>query len=90
MFEPHIHAFSPHISMGYADEKNAQPVFNEIDITDNTSREEFLVRVYEATRGYQPQRLTSEVKQHTIRLRGIAGARESAEQARRLRQETDR
>jgi len=28
--------------MGYADEKNAQPVFNEIDITDNTSREEFL------------------------------------------------
>jgi len=37
--------------MGYADEKNAQPVFNEIDITDNTSREEFLVRVYEATHG---------------------------------------
>jgi hypothetical protein len=28
MFEPHIHTFSPHISRGYADQKNSQPVNN--------------------------------------------------------------
>src|SRR6266571_8362484 len=29
MFEPHIHAFSPYISRGYADQKNSQPVNSE-------------------------------------------------------------
>src|SRR6266705_4483075 len=26
MYEPHIHAFSPHVSKGEADQKNSQPV----------------------------------------------------------------
>jgi hypothetical protein len=26
MYEPHLHAFSPHVSKGYADQQNSQPV----------------------------------------------------------------
>jgi hypothetical protein len=26
MYEPHIHAFSPHVSRGSADQQNSQPV----------------------------------------------------------------
>jgi hypothetical protein len=26
MYEPHMHAFSPHVSRGYADQQNSQPV----------------------------------------------------------------
>jgi putative transposase len=29
MYEPHMHAFSPHVSRGYADQQNSQPVNTE-------------------------------------------------------------
>jgi hypothetical protein len=33
MYEPHMHAFSPHVSRGYTDQKNSQPVTMYIECT---------------------------------------------------------